>query len=526
MQSIVLPGPADFDAWRERARALLRDEVPPSEVAWTVAGEAADLFANEATPPRHLRVSSRRTSASSDSASETIARASSRRTPGSSASEPRVPAGFVELARYVVAHSDPRRFALLYRVLWRLTHGEPKLLEHITDDDVRTLHEHAKSVRRDLHKMKAFVRFREVAADDGDKVFVSWFEPEHYIVELVSGFFVRRFTGMRFSILTPYRSMHWDGKELTFGDGTAPTPELRAAGLGGEAVDGVPAAGDEMARIWQTYYASIFNPARLNVRMMRQEMPQKYWKNLPEARLIPQLVAQAGDRVEAMARTAPTTPRKKFAAPAPRAAVESPGIVLPGATIAQLRTQARGCTACPLYEPATQTVFGEGPDDARLVFIGEQPGDQEDLAGRPFVGPAGKLFDKALAEVGIERDRVYVTNTVKHFKFTPRGKFRLHARANAMEQAACRRWLTAELETIDPPLIVALGAMAAQAVFGRSFKLMAERGEWRELVPGRRAIATVHPSYLLRLPDADERARAYDEFVADLKKVKRAFAKA
>jgi len=161
-------------------------------------------------------------------------------------------------------------------------------------------------------------------------------------------------------------------------------------------------------------------------------------------------------------------------------------------------------------------VFGEGRTDARSVVIGEQPGDQEDLAGKPFVGPAGKLFDRALGEAGVDRDALYVTNTVKHFKFEPRGKVRLHKRASAQEQAACRPWLAAELDRVRPDAIVCLGAMAAQAVFGASFRLMAQRGEWIDLPDGRRAMATVHPSYLLRLPDAEAREAGYADFVRDL----------
>jgi uracil-DNA glycosylase len=188
----------------------------------------------------------------------------------------------------------------------------------------------------------------------------------------------------------------------------------------------------------------------------------------------------------------------------------------PARALEALRDEARGCRACPLWKPATQTVFGEGPARAKVLVLGEQPGDQEDLAGRPFVGPAGRMLDRALAELGIDRSKLYLTNTVKHFKFVPRGKVRLHARANAAEQAACRRWLDAELALLAPKAVVCLGAMAAQAIFGRSFRLLRDRGEWREVAPGVQGFATVHPSFLLRQPDSGARASAYREFVADL----------
>ena len=189
---------------------------------------------------------------------------------------------------------------------------------------------------------------------------------------------------------------------------------------------------------------------------------------------------------------------------------------LPARTLAGLRRAAKVCTRCPLYIPATQTVFGEGPADARVLVLGEQPGDKEDLEGHPFVGPSGKMFDKALAELGIDRSRLYVTNTVKHFKFEQRGKVRLHKRANAAEQAACRLWLRGELELLAPEVVVCLGAMASAAMFGNKFRLMAERGQWRELQPGVRAFATVHPSSLLRAPDSAARAAAWKAFVKDL----------
>jgi DNA polymerase len=247
-------------------------------------------------------------------------------------------------------------------------------------------------------------------------------------------------------------------------------------------------------------------------------MPVRYCKNLPEAELIPQLVIDAGRRWNAMVDAAPTTPRKRT----PTAVAEhSDGENSPSAhSIAGLRREARQCRACPLWKPATQTVFGEGPEDARVVVIGEQPGDQEDLAGKPFVGPAGKLFDRALADAGLDRDDLYVTNTVKHFKFEQRGKRRLHKSANAAEQAACRGWLDAELARIRPRRILCLGAMAAQAIFGRGFRLMHQRGEWIDLDDGRQAIATVHPSYLLRLRGDDERADAYAQFVRDLRRLR------
>jgi len=190
-------------------------------------------------------------------------------------------------------------------------------------------------------------------------------------------------------------------------------------------------------------------------------------------------------------------------------------------SVEQLRKAAAGCQACDLWETATQTVFGEGPSRARVMMVGEQPGDQEDLAGHPFVGPAGRLLDQALEEAGIDRAEVYVTNVVKHFKWaaSERGKRRIHKKPRGDEIEACRPWLDSELRTVQPEVLVCLGATAAQALFGRQFRVSTQRGQWVETSLAPRAIATVHPSSILRAPDDEARHTQMKEFVADLKVV-------
>jgi DNA polymerase len=184
-----------------------------------------------------------------------------------------------------------------------------------------------------------------------------------------------------------------------------------------------------------------------------------------------------------------------------------------------LRQEAAHCHACPLWRNATQTVFGEGPADADILFVGEQPGDREDRAGHPFVGPAGLLLDKALAEAGLDRKRAYVTNAVKHFKFEPRGKLRLHKKPNAGEINACKRWLFSEIDVLKPRLIVALGATAVQSLAGRPVPIVANRGATLALANGLIVFVTVHPSSLLRVPDEADRDKAYAAFVKDLRAV-------
>ena len=208
--------------------------------------------------------------------------------------------------------------------------------------------------------------------------------------------------------------------------------------------------------------------------------------------------------------------------PTIRKEVWRPAPVPDSSSLNEVREAARDCTACPLYKTGTQTIFGEGPKHAPMMLVGEQPGDQEDLSGKPFVGPAGKIMDRALQDAGIDRSRVYVTNAVKHFKWEPRGKRRIHKKPNSREIAACRPWLEAELRLVRPKLLVCLGATAAQTIFGPAFRVTRERGKMLEspLTPEDcRVVATVHPSSILRAPDDETRHDEMKRFIADLQKV-------
>ncbi|MFM9977124.1 MAG: UdgX family uracil-DNA binding protein [Sphingomonadaceae bacterium] len=447
MRTVSLEQPDDFDAWRDAARALVLAKVPPEQVVWQSG--AADLFASSTPLP---------------AAEGTLT----------------VPKAFIDLARNALCHSDPERFALLYQLLWRLQ-SERGLIADQADRLVRRIEDLAKAVRRDVHKMRAFVRFRELHTR-----YVAWFEPDHHIVRLNASFFIRRFASMRWSILTPALSIHWDGTTLTEGPG---------------ATKADAPSGDPVEAVWKTYYASIFNPARVKVGAMLSEMPKKYWKNMPETELIPQMLAAAQARESGMIARATELGGNSMIA------------------LEALRDEAMGCTRCPLYRPATQTVFGEGPADAALIFVGEQPGDQEDLAGRPFVGPAGQMFDRALAEAGIDRTRAYVTNAVKHFKFEPRGKRRIHAKPGAGEIEACRWWIDQELSIVAPKITVALGATAARSLFGKAMTIGASRGRALERPGGGETWITIHPSFLLRIEDAGAAAEEYARFVADLQRI-------
>ena len=457
---VHLPAADDFDFWRDCARALIQARVPPDRISWIEPGGSGDLFAqgDHGVPA-----------------------------PTSGAPPVRANRRFVNLARNAALHSDPERFALLYRLLWRLQ-ANPGMMEDKADDDVRKIEELDKNVRRDSHKMHAFVRFRLVEADEaegGDR-YVAWFEPDHHILRANAGFFMRRFANMRWSILTPRGSLHWDGETMTEG----PAAERSDA-----------PQGDPMEDLWRTYYASIFNPARLKIGAMLKEMPKKYWKNMPEAALIPELVAGAQSREAKM--------------------VEKGALEFDERpeTLAAIDKAISACRKCPIGLLDNHAVMGEGPQDAALMIVGEQPGDQEDIKGRPFVGPAGQLLDDHLQTAGVDRSAAYVTNAVKHFKYVQRGKRRIHQSPAAKEIDTCRWWIESERAIVQPKLVLAMGASAARGMLGKTVSISKARGAPIQLEDGSELWVTAHPSYLLRLDGAakDEQVRLFD---SDLRAVR------
>lgn len=472
-ETCFLEGRGELAEWRDAARRFLVAGVEPKNIDWRLRSEDQGLF-------------------DAGAALETLP---VRTGEGAQVS---VPPAFLRLASAVICHSDPGRFALLYRLLFRLRQ-ERHLLDVKSDADVVAAHRMHKSVGRDYHKMTAFVRFKEMPLPvgvAGRRRFFAWFEPGHFIVSRVAPFFQRRFNDMDWIIATPRGSASWDGENVRTSSEPAQKPDI----------------SDETDELWRTYYASIFNPARLKVKMMMTEMPKKYWKNLPEADLIPGLIAGAEAKVLDMGRRQASEPLafhhrlQEAAARVPAAPVAEAG------TIDALRQEARHCSRCDLHCRATQTVFGEGPVDARVMIVGEQPGDQEDLEGRPFVGPAGRVFDEALSLAGLDRRRLYVTNAVKHFKYEPRGKRRIHQRPNMGEVQQCRWWLTREIDLVKPKLIVAMGATALFSLTDRKDRLEDVRGRPIVMDEARTLFVTVHPSYLLRIPDEGRRAEELARF--------------
>ncbi len=494
-RAIELAGESDVEGFRSAVRHLLAKGVAPRDVSWYVATQAeADLFGPSASDPANTWTSTSTSAAAAES-------------PGTSTPHAiapiKVPAFFLPLCERTALHSDPGRFGLLYRLLWRLAR-EPGLRHDPLDADRMQAEQLARAVRRDMHKMTAFVRFRPLAEPTNDEwgiTQVAWFEPVHHIVEATAPFFARRFAQMRWAILTPECSARWNGSALAFGPGA-------------RRQDAPPADADE--RLWLTYYQNIFNPARLKLKMMQKEMPRRYWKNLPEATLIHPLTAESAQRSGRMIEQGGGEAIKKRPAASIALRVEThPAQEANPHSLAALAQATERCRACPIGQFATQAVNGEGPAHAPLMLVGEQPGDQEDLRGKPFVGPAGKLLDRAMAQLGWARDTLYLTNAVKHFKFEPRGKRRMHKTASQREAAACADWLEREIALVNPQAIIALGATAARSVMGYAVPVNAERGKWLARADGLKVLITLHPAALLRMEQQDFDG-AFDAWIHDL----------
>ena len=505
----------DFQAFREAAREALRQGFRPEEL---------DL--QDATVPTTLSL---------------IADTEALPT-GTPIHTPHASRAFLDAAKYAACHRDPQRWNLLYRLLYRLQ-TERNLLKIEVDPDVDHLQRLEGQVRRDLHKMHAFVRFRKVLepgvphlsgprpvvidepvlVDTGSRElheehhlllatptpfgetrteipecwpeidaateevtencehFIAWYQPDHRILPLAAPFFAERFAILRWSILTPDASVSWNPvtERLTF-----------SSGLPRESAP----ADDELETLWRTYYASIFNPARLNPDAMRAEMPTRYWKDLPEVALLPDLITRANTRVAAMVTRQQQQPTAQPFVPA-------------APTLATIHAALPSCRGCSLYEHATQVVPGFGPPDSPLMLVGEQPGDQEDLQGLPFVGPAGKLLRGVLQDLRIDPATVYMTNAVKHFKFVRQGKLRLHKSPRVSEITACRPWLEAEIAAAQPRVVLCLGASASKSLLGGTFSLLRDRGTFRATPYADRVMATLHPSAILRAKDEPSRTQ-------------------
>jgi uracil-DNA glycosylase len=375
-----------------------------------------------------------------------------------------VPRSLVDLAAVAFQAREPERFGLLYSLIWRTHAGEALPAD---DADLTLVRRLALGVRADAHRMRTNMRFMPVEGDSRTR-YLGWFAPRHLVLPANAQLIARRFPAVTWSIITPDGSAHWDGKTLGFGAG------LRHAD-----------DDDTLLAWWEAHRNGVLDGAVEGTSVPEAEALDEVPRSLDLAPLGPVVIASELEP-----------------------------------SLFRAAKDAWACRRCPLWEPATQPVFGEGPSGAGVMFVGEQPGDQEDTIGRPFVGPAGQMMDRAMEEAGLDRRQVYVTNAVKHFKFTPRGKRRIHQTPEVPEMRACGFWLDVEKVQVRPKLLVAMGGTAARAVLGRAVSITRERGRAMTLEDGQRVFVTVHPSYLLRIPDAAGKAAAYRDFVKDLMAIK------
>lgn len=468
-----------FAEWREAARELLRHGVAPDAVDWTAPTAGHSSGAPAAQGRRHNAGTATSTAIgaahsgmplmlpAAASSTQPLQRPQrSAQSPQSAQSQqsaqsppPQLPRSLMELLQTAACYRVPDRWAFLYRLVWSWTQGDHAVLSTADADGAR-LHAMVKAVHREEHDMHALIRFRERPAVLGPPRFVAWFEPRHEVLPQVAQHFVSRMGKVSWMIATPDASVLWDGATL---HNCGPLVDS-AAGLG----DGGEAA-------WLAYYRSICSPA------------------LTIAPL------------EAVARR-----------PTPAIPISSGDAPPEG----QQPSRLEDCRRCGLWQHATQAVGGEGPRRAKIMLIGEQPGDQEDLAGHPFVGPAGKLLDRVCAAAGVERESLYVTNAVKHFKWEPRGKRRMHKTPAQREIEACAYWLDKELAQVKPQVIVALGTTALKSVLGTSHVTLKDSMGHALRHEGRWVVAVYHPSYVLRVPDDAAKKGAFAAMVDGMKMAK------
>lgn len=449
-----------FASWREKAREFMHEGITPNEINWSQDELSLFTTANDA---------------------------SVKRIPLNT--ELKVSPEFIALAKSISYVRDEDRWNLMYKLLFRLTHENQNLLKISIDPDVHRAEMFKKSGSRDIHKMHAFVRFKKSNVD-GEEIYLAWHQPEHLTVQPGTPFFARRFGDRRWSLFTPDESAHWDLNELRFG------PGMQQADFH---------TTDHWDEVWKTYYKSIFNPARIKIKMMKSEMSPKYWSSMPETSLIKELVREAPMQLQKMALN-----------------MNEAAVVDLKLSLTELKAKAALCTACPLHAHATQTIFGVGPENATLMIVGEQPGDQEDLRGEPFVGPSGELLIAALEKAGLKKESIYITNAVKHFKFIRSEKLRLHQKPRGSEMHACKPWLEAEIKKVKPKVILALGATAATALIGRLPKLKDERGKIIKNLPcAPNVIISWHPAAILRSFDETEKIERSQQLIEDIRLAER-----
>ena len=489
---ITLPAPDDLDGIFAALRDVLSRRLDPDAVRW-VDGQARQNMLFDAEGAAALEAAIDAAGPRGDERS-LVGRSC---TSAQRATTPplQLPRAFIALLRAALLHDNADRHRIAHTLAAAILRDRRAWDDTLSAERLQ-LERMAREVRREIHKMHAFVRFRPIE-DEAGPCHVAWFEPEHHVVRTAASFFVDRFAAMRWAILTPRGSVHWDRRALHFGPPASRSEAPRA---------------DEGEALWLAYYRSVFNPARLKPAMMRREMPVRFWRNLPEAVQITQLMQQAGERTHDMANHIDLERRRRAGQgmrtgchqAATADAQTAPEASTPEARLHWLARQASVCNACEFAADTTQMVWGEGSASAALMLVGEQPGDQEDLVGRPFVGPAGQLLRRAIAELGWPAEQLYFTNAVKHFKYLWRGKRRIHKTAAQREAEHCAQWLEQEIRAVQPRAIVALGRTALSSLLQAPVGVEAHAGQWlRRESDGLAVYVIPHPAAVLRAAGSD-----------------------
>jgi probable DNA metabolism protein len=454
----------NFKEWRAVAKRHILQNTPPTTVIWTSGANAQTNLLSGLELPA---------AAGAPSKSFTV------------------PKTFMSYAEAIACHRNPDRFDKLYRALWRITHGEKHLMEIKSDPLLHELYMYYRAIRRDVHKMKAFVRFKLHKEEDED-FYLAWYKPDHNIMRLAAPFFQRRFSVMKWTIMTPGETASWDGDELIFSAGV-PT--------------NVNNVEDQLETLWCTYYSAIFNPARIKIKAMKNEMPIRFWHNLPEAATIPTILQEAPARVAKMMREQEGS------------RMSAKDYFPEQMTLSALEQAAKTCEGCPIYQCARQTVFGRGKADASLMIVGEQPGLQEDIEGKPFVGPAGNVLREELKTLAVNPENLYLTNAVKHFKNVKVNGRQMHRSPGVKEVNACKPWLKAEIDIVKPKVILCLGVTPAKALINPGFKMTNNHGKWQAYGESSSTVitATYHPAALLRAPTEEMKEEMFKAFRHDLR---------
>ncbi|SAL55337.1 phage SPO1 DNA polymerase-related protein [Caballeronia terrestris] len=470
LNSVVIE--PSYASWRDAARDLLARGISPEGLLWREASDSATVFGTIDPIPD---------------------------APG--APPPvKIARGFLDMIETASCYRVRDRWPFLYKALWRWTQGD-RAVASLDDPDGRRLHEMVEAVQAEETHMKKFLRFRHRDPSLGPPEFISWFEPVHDLLEHAALSFATRMGSATWMIATPHGAAFWDGALLRVDRTSEPEPKPTELASPGEAV-----SGDAIEALWLAYYESTFAPALANAAEMASHMPVRYWKSPPDAKADPALIGRPdpGARRDRRPRNVP-----------PEMEVAIDMEPLDGPSLKTKPPSLDACKRCALWRNATQPVGGIGPANARIMLVGEQPGDQEDLTGKPFVGPAGKLLDEALAEAQIPRETLYLTNAVKHFKWEPQGEERVQQQPAQREREACRHWLDEELARVAPKVVVALGATALKSLTGHRTALSEYLGKTIEH-RGRLVVPTYHPSYVLRVMDPKVRDEVFGTIVEAL----------